>query len=152
MRSILTLTVLLAFSFMSKAQNNKPEYDAELAKQLGADEYGMKMYVFAILKTGPNTISDKKVLDSLFAGHMNNIKRLADIGKLSLAGPFGKNDKTYRGLFILNVSKIEEATELLQTDPTIKEKVFEVELYPWYGSAALSQYLPFHEKIQKSSF
>lgn len=32
---------------------DKPKYDADLAKKLGADPYGMKNYVFVILKTGP---------------------------------------------------------------------------------------------------
>ena len=31
-----------------------PNYDAALAKKLGASEFGMKMYVLAILKKGPN--------------------------------------------------------------------------------------------------
>ncbi len=30
------------------------DFDAELAEQLGADEYGMKSYILVILKTGPN--------------------------------------------------------------------------------------------------
>ncbi len=99
--------------------------------------------------TGPNKIKDKKVLDSLFKGHMENIERLASNGKLIVAGPLGKNDKTYRGIFILNVKSIEEANALLETDPTIKEKVLEAELFKWYGSAALPTYLPNHEKIER---
>jgi uncharacterized protein YciI len=101
-----------------------------------------------ILKTGSNNIEDKVKRDSLFAGHMANINRLADMGKLIIASPFGKNDKTYRGLFILNVKTTDEANELLQTDPAIKAKVFDVELYNWYGSAAIPEYLKFHDKIE----
>lgn len=141
----------LAISTFVFSQDN-PKYNKALADSLGADEYGMKMYVLVLLKTGPVTISDKKVSDSLFAGHMKNIQRLADEGKLSVAGPLQKNDKNYRGIFILNVKTIDEAKTLLQTDPTIKAKLLDAELYGWYGSAALPMYLPASEKVNKLNF
>src|SRR3954469_8999244 len=83
-------------------------YDAALAKNLGADERGMKMYVLCILKTGPNDAQIKgEERDGIFAGHFANITRLANEGKLAVAGPFEDNDKSYRGLYIFNVSTIE---------------------------------------------
>jgi uncharacterized protein YciI len=149
MKFILTILILCSFCFSANCQTDNPKYDKLIADSLGGDDYGMKTYVFVILKTGPTKIEDKKILDSLFKGHLENIGRLAKSGKLIVAGPFGKNDKTYRGLFILNVKTIEEANALLETDPTIKEKVLEAEVFKWYGSAALPTYLPFHEKIEK---
>ena len=124
-------------------------YDVRLAKKLGADEYGMKNYILVILKTGPNNTTDKQDLDTLFRGHMNNIQRLSEEGKLIVAGPLGKNPNSYRGIFILDVKSKEEALKLLQSDPTVREKVFEVELYDWYGSAALPVYLKTHTRIEK---
>lgn len=47
------LATLFSFS-LSFAQENT-EYDESLAAELGADQYGMKAYVFCILKTGSNT-------------------------------------------------------------------------------------------------
>jgi uncharacterized protein YciI len=129
------------------AQTKNPNYDAELAKTLGGDEYGMKKYVLVILKTGTNTTTDKAVTDSLFRGHMDNIGRLVELNKLIVAGPLGKNDLTYRGIFILNVTTFEEANELLETDPAIKEKLLTPELFNWYGSAALPEYLKASDKI-----
>ena len=139
----------LSFSLSATCQTENPKYDKLLADSLGGDDYGMKPYIFVILKTGSNKIEDKKVLDSLFKGHMDNINVLASKGKLIVAGPLGKNDKTYRGIFILNVKTIEEANDLLESDPTIKEKVLEAEIFKWYGSAALPTYLPKHKKIEK---
>ena len=127
------------------------KFDARLAKKLGADEYGMKSYVLVILKTGTNSTTDKKPLDSLFRGHMDNIQRLSAQGKLIVAGPMRKNPNNYRGIFILDVKTQDEAQRLLSTDPTIREKIFDVELYDWYGSAALPTYLPAHTKIEKKS-
>jgi len=63
-------------------------YDSLLAKRLGGDEWGMKKYVLAILKTGPNRLTDEKEIQELQKGHMDNIQRLADEGKLVVAGPF----------------------------------------------------------------
>jgi uncharacterized protein YciI len=139
----------LSFSLSATCQTENPKYDKLLADSLGGDDYGMKPYIFVILKTGYNKIEDKKVLDSLFKGHMDNINVLASKGKLIVAGPLGKNDKSYRGIFILNVKTIEEANDLLESDPTIKEKVLEAEIFKWYGSAALPTYLPNHKKIEK---
>jgi len=129
-----------------------PNYNKELADSLRADEYGMKPYVLVILKTGSNKIDDKSRSDSLFAGHLKNIRRLAQLGKLTLAGPLKKNERSYRGIIILNVNTTGEAASLLQTDPVIEAKVLDAELYEWYGSAALPMYLPFSEKVEKKSY
>lgn len=149
MKSLLILATLLIGSLSAICQQNNPGYDPVLAKKLQSDDYGMKWYIMVILKTGSNHVDDKARRDSLFAGHMKNIGRLAESGKLVVAGPFGENDKTYRGIFILNVTTFDEANELLKTDPTIREKIFAVDLFKWYGSAALSEYLIAHKKIQK---
>ena len=110
---IFTLAILATFaSIFGQAADIKPDfvevkpsYDAELAKKLGADERGMKMYVLVILKTGKKDADFVgKARDEIFAGHMSNIGRLAGEGKLAVAGPFEKNDKGYRGLYIFNVS------------------------------------------------
>jgi uncharacterized protein YciI len=83
---------------------------------------------------------------------MDNINRLVNINKLVVAGPLVKNEKTYRGIFILNVKTLKEASLLLETDPAIKEKLLAVELYQWYGSAALPAYLETNDKIWKVGF
>jgi len=53
--------LLLAASQPAAAlpQAEAPAYDAALARSLGADERGMRPYVFVILKTGPKNIEDK---------------------------------------------------------------------------------------------
>jgi uncharacterized protein YciI len=131
------------------AQQINPAYDSTLAESLGADDYGMKSYTFVILKTGQAEIDNKSVRDSLFRGHFANMNRLADEGKLIIAGPLGANENSYRGIFIFNATSPEEINNMLQVDPTIREGIFEAEIYPWYGSAALPMYLEFHKKIEK---
>lgn len=128
------------------AQNSNPNFDKALADSLGADAYGMKMYVMVILKSGAGNITDKAKRDSIFRGHMSNIGRMAKLGKLVIAGPFEKNEKNYRGIYIFNAT-LEETRQLVLTDPAVKEKLLEPEIYQWYGSAALPVYLPYHEKV-----
>lgn len=129
-----------------KAQN--PNYDAELAKLLGADDYGMKMYHLVILKTGNAEVSGDS-LSLIMDGHMRNISHLASEGKLVVAGPFGGNTLNYRGLFILDASTLDESLQLLNTDPAISRGIFHTEIIPWYGSAALPTYLENHSRIEK---
>ena len=147
-----SIVIFFALSFLylnGFAQADNPKYDKALADSLGGDDYGMKSYILVILKTGTNRTAKKETADSLFKGHIANIIRLASLGKLIVAGPIKKNDKSYRGIFILNVSTIEEANALLTSDPAIKEQLLEAELFQWYGSAALPEYLKVHEKIEK---
>jgi len=150
MKLCIILTIFLLMGIITSAQTINPNYDSTLAKRAGADEYGMKMYVLVILKSGSYKVSDQTERDSLFAGHMRNIRKLAGMKKLVVAGPLENNDKSYRGIFILDTQTFDEAKALMDADPAIKQKVFEAELYQWYGSAALPDYLESADKIWKS--
>ena len=126
-------------------------YDSTLAKKLHADPYGMKKYVLALLKPGKATETDKKVRDSIFRGHMANIVRLANEGKLILAGPFADN-KDYEGLFLFNSDNIQEVKEWVSTDPAVKANFLDPQLIVWYGSAAIQEVQRIHAAIQKEKF
>ena len=66
-----------------------------------------------------------------------------------VAGPFGKNEQGYRGLFIFNFKTIDEANEILKTDPAFKAGYLAADIIPWYCSAALSEYLTASDKVWK---
>ncbi len=152
MKKLILFFFIISFLSRFDAQAQSQIYDSTLAKSFGADDYGMKSYIFVILKTGSNNLENGPARDSIFRGHLKNIGRLADAGKLVIAGPFEENDKSYRGIFILNVKTIPEAKELLQTDPAIHAKILDAELFGWYGSAAIGEYLKLQKSIQKKSF
>ena len=152
MKQLLLLLVFLSVILSIQAQQINPKYDAELAKKVGADDYGMKSYIFVILKTGTNTSTNKIEVDKAFAGHMTNMNTMVEAGKLVVAGPIGENDINYRGIFILNESDMEKAKILLATDPAIKAKFLDYDIFPWYGSAALSEYLEASDKVWKVGF
>lgn len=101
-------------------------------------EPNIKQFWLVILKTGPRdaAITDSSERSKLFAGHFGNMKRLHKEGVLKVAGPFGKNDFTWRGLFILDCKSREEAEIFVQTDPTVKAGVFIYDIVEWWGEAS----------------
>lgn len=126
----------------------RPGFNAELAKKVGADKYGMRNYVIAFLRTGPAKIEDKAEVSKLFAGHLANINRLAAEGKLAMAGPFRK-DPDFRGLFIFAVETVDEAKKLTETDPALKSGLLVADYHLWWGSAALMEVNSIHDKVQE---
>jgi uncharacterized protein len=156
MKQLIIVTILLcctlaSFSQDKKKSDAKPVYNEALAKQLGADDYGMKKYVMAFLKAGPNRNQDSVTAAGLQAAHMANIERMAKAGDLVVAGPFLDKGEI-RGIYIFNVESIEKAKELTETDPAIKAGRLVMELHLWYGSAALIEVTATHKKIQKKDF
>lgn len=105
---------------------------ADSAKK--ANTPNVKQFWMVVLKTGPR---DKEITDTaqrnpIFRGHFSNMTRLHEEGILKAAGPFGKNDFTWRGLFILDCPTREEAEAHVKTDPAVAAGVFIFDLVPWY--------------------
>jgi uncharacterized protein YciI len=133
------------------AAQDKPavQYDAELAKSLGADERGMRSYVLVILKTGPTRVPDGAARTAMFKGHFANIQRLAAEKKLVFAGPFDDGAAGWRGMFVFATPDIEEAKKYVATDPVIVNGEMVAEYHKLYGSAALMAVNGIHAKIEK---
>ncbi|MCA1854981.1 YciI family protein [Massilia oculi] len=125
-----------------------PHYDAALAASLGADERGMRPYVFVILKTGPKKVEDKAERAKVFEGHFANMNRLAAEKKLVVAGPLdGKEGR--RGIFVMATPDIEQARTWVETDPVITSGEMVAEYHKLYGSAALMMVNDIHGRIGK---
>lgn len=58
---------------------------------------------------------------NLLTRHIDHLRHLSREGKLMIAGPF-KNNK--QGMLILNCEDIDEAINLVESDPFIKEKYY----------------------------
>jgi uncharacterized protein YciI len=128
-----------------------PAYDETLARSVGADEMGMRRYVFVLLKTGPNKMPAGAERDAMFKGHFANMKRLSDEGKLVLAGPYDGVDG-WRGMFVFAVPTIPEAKQLTETDPVLVHGEMVAEYHTYYGSAALMLVREAHDKVAKKKF
>ena len=123
-------------------------YDSLLAAELGADAYGMRSYVFAYLKEGPKRDQDSVEAARIQRAHLDNIRRLAQEGKLVVAGPF-MDDHEVKGIYIFAVESLEEAEQLTNSDPAVQAGRLVMELHPWYGSAAMMQINENHKRIVK---
>lgn len=148
MKKLLTYTYI-ALCLSSFAQTTNPDYDEKLAIELGADDYGMKAYIFVMLKTGSNNSEDKALRDSCFKTHFSNMDSLVKKKKLIVAGPMFDNDQDIRGLFILDAKTETEADSMLLGDKAIQEGFLRAEFLKWYGSAALPVYLEASDKVWK---
>lgn len=161
MRNHCIVALLIAISMSGLvAQIKKPAdvrkkavttIDTTLIRELRADDYGMKTYVMAFLKAGPNRNQDSATAANLQAAHLANIRRMANEGKLVIAGPV-LDTGDVRGIYIFNVESVEEAKALTETDPAIKAGRLVMELHPWYGSAALQKVNELHARIQTKRY
>ncbi|TXE04039.1 YciI family protein [Algoriphagus aquimarinus] len=143
----LLLLIICSANYYSFAQT--ANYDETLAKEVGADDYGMRKYVIAFLYRGDKVdeYTEQERTD-IQAGHMANINHLAEKGQLVIAGPFFGNEEL-RGLFFFAVESLEEAQKLTESDPAIKAGVLKMDLKEWYGSAALMLMSDMHTKVAK---
>ena len=91
-------------------------------------------YVF-ILKKGPTWSPDETPeVEALQAAHLANYRRLAEMGKLIINGPFldsFASSGEVRGMGVLRAGSYQEAYELISTDPMVKVDRLVFELHAW---------------------
>ncbi len=106
-----------------------------------------KSYIFVFLnkKTDASELA-KDSLERLMKGHMANIERLAKQGKLLAAGPFEGGG----GLFILNTTSTDEASDWLKTDPGIQANRWDVEMLMY--SPQLGSVCPVKEPFEMVAY
>ena len=98
----------------------------------------MTTYYVGLLYRGPSwSPEDTPERRAIQEGHLANIQRLADEGKLLLAGPF-TDGAELRGLFVFQVASLEEAKAMCDTNPAVKAGRLRVELHPWYSAKGIS--------------
>lgn len=123
---IACLLAVLEISAQSPGTSNAPDPDE------------MAVYFMAFLRTGPDRSQDSITAAKIQEGHMAHIRQMAIDKKLVLAGPFlDKGD--IRGIFVFNVSTMEEAVELTNQDPAVKSGRLTMEIHPWYGPGMLKE-------------
>ena len=88
-------------------------------------------YPFALLLRGSSAAAiDKEQAQKLQAGHMANINRMAEQGKLMAAGPMAENGDL-RGIFVFEPGPQEEAEKLAAEDPAIQAGRLRMEWMTW---------------------
>jgi uncharacterized protein YciI len=135
------LASILAVSLTGCASGKAAQ--AEAAPTAPPKQFKMRTYYMAFLRRGP-AWSAERTPEAVAAGegHMAHIKRMADCGKLLIAGPFDVGStppaNALAGIFIFDVPTQEEAVALSQLDPAVKAGRFTIEVLPWYGPTGLT--------------
>ncbi|MBV7532734.1 YciI family protein [Chitinophaga sp. sic0106] len=96
-----------------------------------APEYEMKRYWMVFLKTGSNRTQSEAAAADIQRKHLDNITKLAEAGKIVVAGPFGDNGEL-RGIFIMDCKDSLEAVSLVKTDPAVVAGRLTFDIKPWW--------------------
>lgn len=84
-----------------------------------------RIYAFVFLNKKEDAQDlEKDQSEKIMQGHMANIERLANEGKLLVAGPFEGGG----GIFIFNTTSIDEARQWLSSDPGVQANRWNVEI------------------------
>ena len=98
------------------------------------EEWEMATYQVAFLRRGPAwTPGSTPELEKLQAAHLAHIGKMAETGKLIIAGPFSDGGDL-RGMFIFRVDTAEEAKALAEQDPAVKAGRLVLEWHPWFAA------------------
>ena len=100
----------------------------------GPGEYEMANYQVAFYRKGPAwTAGDTPELKKLQSEHLAHIGKMAETGKLLVAGPFTDNGDL-RGMLIFRMESLDEAKALAEQDPAVKAGRLILEWHPWFAA------------------
>jgi uncharacterized protein YciI len=118
------LPILAALACLVVAADTKPQYE-------------MTHYVVGFFHRGPNwTAEETAETRRIQEGHLANFGKLAEAGKLIVAGPFGDHGDL-RGMLVFKLASVEEARALMDADPALKTGRLTLDLHPWFAAAGL---------------
>ncbi len=90
----------------------------------------MATYYVGLLFRGPKwTPAITPEVEQLQKDHLAHIRKMAESGKLILAGPF-TDGGTLRGMVVYQEGSLEEARTLAEADPAVKAGRLVVEIHP----------------------
>ena len=105
-------------------------YYSSNAKSDSLDISKMKTYYMVFLKKGNNRTHDSVTAAKIQEEHMKNMSKMAEAGKLIVAGPF-LDDGELRGIYIFDAASEEEVRKLTETDPAVIAGRLSYEIHPW---------------------
>jgi len=109
-------------------------YNEQEAHEL-AESMNKAVYHVFLLKKGPTWSPDETPeIDALQEAHLANLRRLAEMGKLVLNGPLLDSfdlSGEIRGIGVLKTDTLQEAQDLVATDPMVKVGHLVFELHAW---------------------
>jgi len=101
---------------------------------VGPGGFEMTTYYVGFLYRGPKwTPEQTPETEAIQKAHLANIQKMAEAGKLLVAGPF-TDGGDLRGLYVFRVATMEEAQGLAATDPAVKAGRLRLEFHPWFAA------------------
>jgi uncharacterized protein YciI len=128
MKTIFFAFALLTFAFIASAQDQR-----EFSYTEGDTTFTMKRYVFMMLDSGTVKSKDSTETAKYQELHMAHLNKLAEDGKLVVAGPF-EGGGEHRGLLIFDVETIDDALKLEGEDPSVKSGRLKMNAFYWWGA------------------
>jgi uncharacterized protein YciI len=122
---------VLAFSLASLSLS------AQEKARIMPNQIQMTTYVVGFLRKGANWgTGTKEESERIQERHLANLRKMAEAGKLIVAGPFSDNGDL-RGMLIFKVGSVEEARSLAEQDPAVQAGRLALELHPWFAAQGL---------------
>ena len=110
------------------------------AQKPSETNYEMTTYYLVLLHRGPkSTGSETPDAQRIQDAHMANIRRMADEGKLIMAGPISDDGKL-RGIFVLRAGSLQDAQGLAAADPAVMAGRLVPEVHPWFTAKNIHVY------------
>jgi uncharacterized protein YciI len=133
MKRLLPALSALALLLASNGVAQTPQQPSK-SPDIGPGGFEMTTYYVGFLYRGSKWTPEQNAeTEALQKAHMANIQKLAQEGKLLLAGPF-TDGGDLRGIFVFRVGSMAEAQALAETDPAVKAGRLRLELHPWYAA------------------
>jgi uncharacterized protein YciI len=128
-RILLLVRLIIGGSFALTAAAQSPSPTTASHPAIEFDQF-----MLVLLVRPPNAPDfPKEEMEKLQAGHITNIHRLHDEGKMLKAGPVEDfSGRNVRGIFILTTDSQEKAREWIAGDPLIKAGRLVPEFLKWY--------------------
>lgn len=129
-----------------RAQQQQTQPAPVKKDESGMPQFDLEEYQFGLLKRGPKAgTGSKEEAERIQEGHMANIRKMAEMGKLLAAGPMDDNGDL-RGIFVFRATRA-EAQALTAEDPAVKAGRLKLELFSWMGPKGIG--VAFSEKYRK---
>ena len=120
-----------AYGFTAYCQQERYNKDSLDLEKKAFQKHGLHQYWLVLIKPGEQNI-DADVRKKIMESHFANMKVLADKGVLKMAGPMGKNELGWSGIFIFDCPQ-NDLDEYLSGDDAINTGYFATEIAPWYA-------------------
>ncbi len=99
-----------------------------------AHQMEFEKHYLVILRRGPSwTPEVTREVERIQSEHLAHLHRMAESGKLVIAGPCGEQeDPAFRGMCLYKTETLAEARRLAEEDPAVKAGRLQVEVMAWF--------------------